>query len=240
MTVSFDNPPQLAARGTVVVLPGRGEDATVYERLGLRLSFDAYRVRVLDDPTRDPAAAAAAVKAQLDLPAPHVLLGSDTGALFAALLVAEGAVTVDGLVLAGLPVTPPRGEAPDWETELDARTTCPTHRTRLTDDTAFHRGALWTAPPPDWTDRANPTAVPVPVIGVHGADDPLSTLDDVRGWFARLPRSELGSLAGTAHDALNNQTHRTAAAVIVRFLERLRLGADLPAIERVEAGTSRV
>jgi alpha-beta hydrolase superfamily lysophospholipase len=233
MTVSFDNPPHLAARGTVVVLPGRGEDATVYERLGLRLSFDAYRVRVLDDPTRDPAAATAIVKALLadDLPTPHVLLGSDTGALFAALLVAERTVTVDGLVLAGLPIAQPSGDAPDWESELEVRTTCPTHRARLTDDTEFQRGALWSAPPPDWADRANPAAIPVPVTGIHGADDPLSTLDSARGWFVRLPRGELVSLAGTAHDALNNQTHRTAAAVIVRFLETLRFGA---AIDRVE------
>jgi len=234
MTVSFDNPPHLAARGTVVVLPGRGEDATVYERLGLRLSFDAYRVRVLDDPTRDPAEATAVVKALLaddDLQAPHVLLGSDTGALFAALLVAERAVTVDGLVLAGVPVTPSNGEALDWEAELATRTTCPTHRARLTDDTDFHRGALWTAPPPDWTDRANPAAIPIPVTGIHGADDQLSTLDDARDWFTRLPHGELVSLAGTAHDALNNQTHRTAAAVIVRFLERLRLGAPIDRVE---------
>ena len=239
MTISFDNPPHLAARGTVVVLPGRGEDATVYERLGSRLGFDAYRVRVLDDPTRDPAAATAAVKTLLaeDLPAPHVLLGSDTGALFAALLVAERTVAVDGLVLAGLPTGETPGDAPDWAAELEVRTTCPTHRARLTDDTAFQRGALWTAPPPEWIDRANPAAVPVPVVGIHGADDPLSTLDDARDWFTRLPRGELVSLAGTAHDALNNQTHRTAAAVIVRFLERLRLGADLPAIDRVEVAS---
>lgn len=236
MTLSFDNPPHLAARATVVVLPGRGEDPTVYERLGVRLSFDAYRVRVLDDPTRDPAGATAVVKSLLaeDLPAPHVLLGSDTGALFAALLVAERTVTVDGLVLAGVPVTASVGEPLDWEAELNARTTCPTHRSRLTDDTAFQRGALWTAPPPDWPDRANPAAIPVPVAGLHGVDDPLSTLDDARDWYARVPHGELVSLTGTAHDALNNQTHRTAAAVIVRFLERLRLGADLPTIDRVE------
>lgn len=233
MTVSFDNPPHLAARGTVVVLPGRGEDPSVYERLGLRLAFDAYRVRVLDDPTRDPAAATSAVKSLLadDLPTPHVLLGSDTGALFAALLVAERTITVDGLVLAGLPVTLGDGEAPDWETELNARTTCPTHRARLTDDTAFRRGALWTAVPEDWTDRANPAAVPVPVAGLHGTDDPLSTLDDARAWFTRLPQGELVSLANTAHDALNNQTHRTAAAVIVRFLETLRFGVTVDRVE---------
>ncbi|QFZ21084.1 alpha/beta hydrolase [Saccharothrix syringae] len=236
MTASYDNPPHLAARGTLVVLPGRGEDAGVYERLGLRLAFDAYRVRVLDDPTRDPAAATATVKALLAEAdaAPRVLVGSDTGALFAALLVAERAVAADGLVLAGLPATQTTGDAPDWEAELAARTTCPTHRARLAGDTGFRRGALWTAPPPDWADRADPAALPLPVLGLHGADDPVAALDDVRAWFARLPRGELVSLAGTAHDALNNQTHRTAAALVVRFLERLRLGADLPVLDRVE------
>ncbi|WP_285507531.1 lysophospholipase [Actinokineospora sp. NBRC 105648] len=236
MTATYDIPPHLAARATVVVLPGRGEDAAVYQRLGLRLSFDAYRVHVLDDPTGDPAAATATVKALLaDEAAPHVLLGSDTGALFAALLVAERSVTVQGLVLAGLPVGQASQVEQDWDAELEARTTCPTHRARLTDDSEFQRGALWTAPPADWIERANPTAIPVPVLGVHGAADTLSTVDDVRDWYGRLPHGELISLADTAHDALNNQTHRTAAAVVVRFLERLRLGSDLPTIERVEA-----
>ncbi|GAB3450730.1 alpha/beta hydrolase [Actinophytocola sediminis] len=236
MTVAYDNPPHLAARATVVVVPGRGENATVYERLGLRLSFDAYRVRVLDDPVPDPAAATAAVKELLteDAPGPHVLLGSDTGALFAALLVAEGAVTVDGLVLSGLPAGTRPVATRDWEAELDVRTTCPTHRARLTEDASFRRGALWTPPPPDWEARANPEAVPVPVVGVHGAADTVSTVEEVRSWFTRLPRGHLMSLAGTGHDALNNQTHRTAASIVVRFLERLRLGADLPAIEQVE------
>ncbi|MEU5692105.1 lysophospholipase [Actinosynnema sp. NPDC020468] len=236
MTTSYDNPPHLAPRGTVVVLPGRGEDAAVYERLGLRLAFDAYRVRVLDDPTRDPEAATAAVRDLLteDAPGPHVLLGSDTGALFAALLVAERTVPAAGLVLAGLPAGSAPADAPDWEAELEARTTCPTHRNRLAEDPEFRRGALWTAPPEGWADRATPSLVDVPVLGVHGADDVVSTVDDARNWFARLPHGELVSLAGTAHDALNNQTHRTAAALVVRFLERLRLGADLPAVERVE------
>ncbi|GAA3858929.1 hypothetical protein GCM10022243_25790 [Saccharothrix violaceirubra] len=230
MTASYDNPPHLAARGTVVVLPGRGESPAVYERLGTRLAFDAYRVRVLDDPTRDPAATTTAVKELLaEGTGPRVLLGSDTGALFAARLVADGTVSVDGVVLAGLPLAAPSGSAPGWEAELEARTTCPTHRGRLTEDPDVRRGALWTAPPAEW--HADPAAVTVPVLGVHGQDDLLSTVDGVRDWFARLPDGVLVSLAGTTHDALNGQTHRTAAALVVRFLERLRSGAD---IERVE------
>ncbi|AXX31664.1 lysophospholipase [Actinosynnema pretiosum subsp. pretiosum] len=248
MTTSYDNPAHLGPRGTVVVLPGRGEGAAVYERLGARLAADAYRVRITADPALDPAGVAAEVKAVLadegDAPRPHVLLGSDAGALFAALLLAEGAVAADGAVLAGLPLgdqvgdqvgKPVDGQAPGWESELDARTTCPTHRARLSDETALHRGSLWTAPPPDWAERAAPEDVVVPVLGLRGADDPLTSADASRDWFSRLPDGELVGIAGTAHDALNNQTHRTAAALVVRFLERLRLGPDLPEAETAEA-----
>lgn len=238
MTVAYDSPPHLAARGTVVVLPGRGEDAGVYERLGLRLSFDAYRVRVLDDPLIDPPGARAAVKELLADPestGPHVLLGSDTGALFAALLAAKRAVAADGLVLSGLPLsTAPGTTSGGWEAELDARTTCPTHRARLSGTAAFRRGALWHAPPPEWAEHTDPADVPVPVLGIHGADDTVSIVDGVRDWFTGLPNGSLVSLAATGHDALNDQTHRTAATLVVRFLERLRLGDHLPAVERVE------
>ncbi|ATE55558.1 lysophospholipase [Actinosynnema pretiosum] len=255
MTTSYDNPAHLGPRGTVVVLPGRGEGAAVYERLGARLAADAYRVRITADPALDPAGVAAEVKAVLgdeeDAPRPHVLLGSDAGALFAALLLAEGAVAADGAVLAGLPVgdrgeghggerggdrvgEPVDGRTADWESELDARTACPAHRARLSDGTALHRGSLRTAPPPDWAERAAPEDVVVPVLGLRGADDPLTGADASRDWFSRLPDGELVGIAGTAHDVLNDRTHRTAAALVVRFLERLRLGPGLPEAETTE------
>jgi hypothetical protein len=41
------------------------------------------------------------------------------------------------------------------------------------------------------------------------------------------------SIADGRHDAFNDITHRTAATVIL-FLERLRLGADLPPIAVTE------
>jgi len=225
---AWNNPEGLNPRGTVVVVPGRGEHPGVYERLGARLGSDAYRVRVVGDPTVDAERVTEQVRALLvdSAPAPHVLVGSDTGALFAATLVVTGAVAVDALVLSGLPVA---GEiAPtDWEGELEVRTNCPTHRTRLSDDEGVRRGALWSPPPSEWFGLADPTALDVPVLGVHGAADVVSPLDAVRDWYAKVGDARLVGLVETGHDALNNQTHRSAAATIVLFLERLRAGTAL-------------
>ncbi len=74
----------------------------------------------------------------------------------------------------------------------------------------------------------------MPVLGLHGADDVVSPLGSVRGWYSGVPTAELVTIAGGRHDALNDATHRTAAATVVLFLERLRLGADLPTIATLE------
>lgn len=65
------------------------------------------------------------------------------------------------------------------------------------------------------------------MLGVHGAEDVVSPLDTVRDWYAKVATAHLVGLAGTGHDALNNQTHRSAAAIVVLFLERLRLGTEV-------------
>jgi alpha-beta hydrolase superfamily lysophospholipase len=70
----------------------------------------------------------------------------------------------------------------------------------------------------------------VPVLGLHGAADAVSPLAADRERYAAAPRAELVSIAGGRHDALNDITHRTAAATVILFLERLRLGAELPPI----------
>jgi alpha-beta hydrolase superfamily lysophospholipase len=96
-------PAGLNIRGTVLVVPGRGESPLSYARFGRRLAADAYHVRVLQPPTITAgdlegtlnsldAALTAAVQ---DLPSPParplVLTGSDTGAaLLAALLSGPG------------------------------------------------------------------------------------------------------------------------------------------------------
>ena len=70
----------------------------------------------------------------------------------------------------------------------------------------------------------------MPVLGLHGAVDPVSLLSAARKQYAAAPRAELVSIADGRHDAFNDITHRTAAATVVLFLERLRAGTALPLI----------
>ena len=241
---SWNEPDGIAPRGTVVVLPGRGEHSGVYERFGRRLASDGYRVRALRDATRALAQASRAPESVLDeaakllrdetLPGPRVVVGADSGALCAARLAARGTPGLDGLILAGLPTRPRSSPVPPWLEELDQRTACPAHRALLTSDPEFVRGALEEAP------RGRVPAldrVTVPVLGLHGADDPVSPLDEVRRAFSALHDAELVSVAGTRHDVLNDHTHRTVAATVVLFLERLRISPELPLIARTEDGS---
>ncbi|WP_236062202.1 lysophospholipase [Actinacidiphila acididurans] len=232
-TVPWDNPPHLTPRGTVVLLPGRGEDPRLYERFGSRIGADAYRVRVVADPSRWPEEAAAQVAllaADPELPRPFVLAGSDGGALFAAGLAAAGEVAPDALLLAGLPVRDHRPAAPSWDDELGARTSCPTHRGRLGIAGRVEHGALYEPLPDTWYERADLSAVQVPVLALHGAADPVSPLEQARQAYAAAPAVELWSLADGRHDALNDISHRTSAATVLLFLERLRGGPDAPAV----------
>jgi len=232
--MSWSEPDGIAPRGTLIVIPGRGEQPELYERFGRRVSFDGYRVHAVTDPTQDATLALSQVSAQLAGPAPLVLVGSDTGALFAVGLVVSGqAAGVDALVLAGLPAATEAAPV-GWDAELESRTACPTHRARLA-GTALRRGALYDPVPEGWAALADLSAVAQPVLGIHGADDPVSPLDAARPRYASAPHADLVSITGGKHDALNDATHRTVAATVVEFLERLRLGPGLPAIATREA-----
>ena len=233
---NWAEPDGIAPRGTLIVIPGRGEGPELYERFGRRIAGDAYRVHAV----ADPALTASRVLAITAEVRPYVLVGSDTGALFAAGLVASGQVTgVDAVVLAGLPTADsvPAGggsaSAESWEAELAARTACPTHRGRLA-GRGLRRGALFEPVPAGWESLADLGKLAVPVLGLHGTADPVSPLDAARERYRQSPRAELVSIAGGVHDVLNDVTHRTVAATIVLFLERLRLGAELPPIAASE------
>jgi alpha-beta hydrolase superfamily lysophospholipase len=232
-TTTWDEPDGLAARGTVVVLTGRGETPVSYQRFGRRLAADAYRVRVvrvdLDDleTTRQEVAA---LLADDTLPAPKVLAGSDTGATFAARL-APDLPAVDGVVLAG-PALPGSATVDGWEAELDARTACPTHRRVLGEDEGFVRGTLARPVPSGWDvgDVAQPALV------LHGSADPVTRPDAAFAPFRHVKNSQLRIVAGAHHDVLNDVSHRSVAATVVLFLESLKLGAELPVIvEHVQA-----
>ncbi len=224
---SWDEPKGLAARGTLIVLAGRGEHGGVYERFGRRLAFDAYRVRSLGDPSTDPSVLDRAAKLLADesLPGPKVLVGSDTGARHAARLAAEQIPGLDALILVGLPTTPWTGGS--WESEAEARTACPTHRSRLAEDPEFRRGALDELPE---LPEPRLDLVRVPVLALHGREDTVSPLAQALDAYAGHPHVTTVTFNGGRHDVLNDALHRTAAATVVLFLERLRLSPELPTI----------
>lgn len=233
-------PPQPgpAVRGTVILLPGRGEHPGVYERFGRRLSADAYTVHVLaaaphDDPAdlRDSVAALVA-----DAVAPVILAGSDTGALHALALATEGKADVDGLLLAGTPGGTASASAfdalsgaPEWEQELALRTSCPAHRGRLNEDAEFTRGSLFDPVPERLSaflrlDDAEYAAVTGHTLVLHGKADLLAPPALAASLVARLPRAALALVQGAPHDVLNDASHRSVAAAVVQWLEALRSG----------------
>jgi alpha-beta hydrolase superfamily lysophospholipase len=241
--LSWSPPDGIAVRGTVVLLPGRGEHAGVYERYGRRLAIDGYQVRALDvtpDGGLDGIGRQVAGIAQTAT-APVVLAGSDTGALQALAIAAAGVAGVDGLLLAGVPSAAPPSPIPRlidgsaaWEDELEARTACPTHRARLTGDEAFTRGSLSTPVPAGLAATVAEVRPALPTLVLHGGDDRISPARTARSLAGRLPHAELAIVRGGRHDVLNDATHRTVAAHVVQWLERLRNGPDTAAILTVE------
>jgi pimeloyl-ACP methyl ester carboxylesterase len=212
-----------AVRGTVVVLPGRGEHGGVYERFGRRLAYDAYAVHAVG------AGAAALAKTVAGLaaggPGPVVLVGSDTGALSALSLALSGTVAIGGLILVGVPGRVQLAAPGDWQQELEARTACPTHRTRLDADHDFVRGALSEPVSPQLSavlDDPALDSLAIPALLLHGIDDQLAPASEASALADRLPGAELVLARTSSHDVLNDAIHRTVAAHVVQWLERLR------------------
>jgi alpha-beta hydrolase superfamily lysophospholipase len=228
MTNAYDEPAGINPRGTVIVAAGRGETAAAYQRFGRRIAADAYRVRVLPDVAARPAEALAeAEKLLVDdgLPAPRVVVGADAGAHFALALARRHAPGLDAVILAGLPVPGSIDvDLSQWPDELDARTGCPAHRGVLSGG-AVTPGALSAIRIPTELlgDTGNGT---IPTLGLHGDADPISPLAAARDAYP----GPVTVIAGGRHDVLNDLSHRTVAATVILFLERLRLGSDLPVI----------
>jgi alpha-beta hydrolase superfamily lysophospholipase len=244
-------PTGLRTRGTIVVVPGRGETRATYGRLARRLAADAYRVRVADAPDVDVAdlprslaafAAALTTAARDTAPdgaddavRPVVVIGADTGALALAALLGRaellGAWRPDGVVLAGLPGET-AAEVRGWDDELDVRTSCPAHRGTLTEDTLVRRGTLDDAVPGALLDAAYGVELPVPALLLTGDADPLADPDTLRHAAKTWGRTRLAVVRGAHHDVLNDLQHRSVAAEVVTFLEALREGlVPLVAVE---------
>ncbi|MFC4945188.1 alpha/beta hydrolase [Pseudonocardia sp. GCM10023141] len=221
-------PAGLNVRGTVLVIPGRGESPAGYRRFAARLAADAYEVRVAARPALDDLDAYAThlVEVLADAPAtPVVVVGSDTGALVASALAGRGALDADVLVLAGVPRA--AGEhVVTWDDELELRSACPAHRQVLSADPDVDRGALGESVPVDLVLAAGSA---VPHLIVSGTDDALAA--ELDGFVATLPTVEVVTVTGAHHDVLNDLQHRSVAAAVVTFLERVRQPSPAPIVQ---------
>jgi alpha-beta hydrolase superfamily lysophospholipase len=234
-------PAGLNIRGTVVVVPGRGESPLSYARFGRRLAADAYHVRIVTAPSvpaDDPATALSSLDAAItaatpDAVRPLVLAGSDTGAALLAALIGAG-FAADAVVLAGLPGHD-RQHTGEWEDELDARSHCPVHRGVLTDDAAVTRGALATAVPAGLLDAAHGSASAVPHLLLTGEADAIADREALARLAKSLPAARLVTVRGAHHDVLNDVSHRSVAAEVVSFLEAVRDGLPPRPFVRTES-----
>ncbi|WUW26103.1 lysophospholipase [Streptomyces sp. NBC_01463] len=243
-------PEGLRTRGTVLVVPGRGETRAAYARFGRRLAADAYRVRVVDAPGLGSGGLTAALTrfgAELAEAAngtaagddgvvrPVVVVGADSGAAAVAALLgptaARGTWRPDAVVLAGLPGLAST-TAGTWEQELDVRTSCPAHRHTLSQDSGVRRGSLGEPVPEallaaayagesgDGSDAS--AAVPTPTLILVGDEDPLADHSALAGTAKSRSRARLSVVRGGHHDVLNDLQHRSVAAETVTFLETVR------------------
>jgi alpha-beta hydrolase superfamily lysophospholipase len=192
---------------------------------------------------------------------PLILIGADTGALAIAAVLAQGALAQgaltgrppqpgavapaglpdavvpaglpDAVVLAGLPGRG-RQHTGDWAGELDARTQCSAHRGVLGGDAQVQRGRLATAVPDELIDLAFTDRAAARHLVLIGDLDPLADREEVAQYVKALPAGQLAVVAGARHDVLNDLPHRSVAAAIVGFLERLRGSAAFEPVIRAE------
>ncbi|MFI6551215.1 alpha/beta hydrolase [Streptomyces prunicolor] len=233
----YFGPEGLRVRGTVLVVPGRGETRATYARFGKRLAADAYRVRVIDAPDLDAGdldglaarLADAAENTAVDdgVVRPLVLVGADSGAAAVAALLGRAADgEPDAVVLAGLPGLAPGAAATagTWDEELDVRTSCPAHRGALTQDPEVRRGSLDEAIPEAVLTAAHDSEAAVPALLLVGDADPLADHEALARTAKSLASARLSVVHGAHHDVLNDLQHRSVAAEVVTFLENLRNG----------------
>jgi hypothetical protein len=252
--LDFATPEGLRVRGTVVVIPGRGESAQTYQRFGRRIAADAYHVRVLagreiDFFSADPLPGladelAAAVDDLGDgLIRPLVLVGADASAAAVAALVAGSLVAEsqsagvwrpDGVVLAAPPGYGRHDTGSDWDAELAVRTHCPAHRGALSGDESVVHGTLGGALPDALLDLAYGSTVAIAHLLLVGDSDPIADPDALTRLAKALPVARLSVVRGAHHDVLNDLQHRSVAAEVVGFLEVLRDGEPFRPIVATE------
>ncbi len=235
--VRHEPPAAVRTRGVLAVIAGAGESDRVYDRFGRRLCADGYLVGVFETSRAADAAdwLAAGAHGEPADHTPRVLIGSDRGAAAALALAARGAV-LDGVIVAGTPVGAEGSAAGDvaiGAIDASARTACPVHLGVLGGADAHAKTEAPAVAVPD-VDALR--GIRVPVLAVHGGADTVAPFAAARAALAAIPSLELVETVGGLHDALNDQSHRSVAATVVLWLERLRgAGVCTPIVREVTA-----
>lgn len=186
---------------------------------------------------------------------PIFLAGHSLGAAAAAVSASRDPSAYRGLILSGAPLSPL-----EWVTELSADgagatlsldladlSSDPFYLDELENDPLAFTGAegagsLLSTLPPAWAElRARYRRIALPVLFVHGAQDPIVPVGVARDWAARVPEGRLAEFADARHDVLNETVHREVAAAITGFIRSVAEPAEArPAGERPVRATGRI
>jgi alpha-beta hydrolase superfamily lysophospholipase len=254
-------------RAAVVFLHGFGEHSGLYHRLGNALTASGIDLWALDEIGHGLSEGERAVIRSIDdlvengrrLTAladaaepgrPLFLAGHSLGAAAAAVSAARDPAAYRGLILSGAALSPL-----DWVTELastpgaslsldpDELSADPFYLDELENDplaftSAAGAASLLSILPPAWSELEGSFGrVALPVLIVHGAQDPVVPVAIARDWAARVPDGRLAEFAGAHHDVLNETVHRDVARAITEFIESVTKPAAPSRSEVLAAGT---
>jgi alpha-beta hydrolase superfamily lysophospholipase len=165
---------------------------------------------------------------------PLVLMGHSGGGLAALLLAQRSPQLADALVVSAPPARP----LPWVEAEFEAGSekvespdpramfsTHPGYVDALLNDPLVHRGPVprqtMEAVMRTWPEVAAAVAEgrpSLPVLVLHGEDDPMVPIDHSRALVAQLPQATLRTFPGDLHDVLNEHDREAVHEVVADFV----------------------
>ena len=233
----------------VVFLHGLGEHSGLYHRLGDALTSagidlwaldeighgltegDRAVIRSIDDLVHNGRRLAALAEGAQ--PGSSLFLaGHSLGAAAAAVSASRDPSPYRGLILSGAAISPldrvtALASGGELSLGLDQLSADPFYLDELENDplaftSAAGEHSLVSTLPPAWAELdASFALVSLPVMFVHGGDDPVVPAGVARDWSARIPGARLAEFPGARHDILNETVHREVAAAITGFVRSL-------------------
>jgi alpha-beta hydrolase superfamily lysophospholipase len=231
--------------GVVVLLHGYGEHLGLYDALGRRLARNGFAVHAMDavghgrsdgeraliaswDHFVDDARQLVNLAGDRHPGRPVVIIGHSGGAAAAYLLALRSPGIAQALVLSAAPLRPLEWVDDDEEVDVDPSEMFSTHpeylHALLHDPLTWHGGfrpETVRALAMTWPEIAAGLAEgrpDVPVLFVHGEEDPVVPIDDARANVADLPQARLSAFPGDLHDVLNEHDRDVVHESVAEFV----------------------